>query len=90
MTRRTFLEEVAAERARELAANGFSYAIDDGCAKGEIARAAAEFAAPEPSPATSEWATLKRMMPRRRQLVVAAAYCMVEAERLERAEGIFP
>ncbi len=86
-TRRTFIEDVEAERMRNRAANGLDDRLEDGRTKGQLAQAAAAFAVPGPLPATSDWADEKRMMSRRRQLVVAAAYCMAEVERLERAEG---
>lgn len=87
MTMKFFLEEVDAERASQIASMGFSHSLEDGYTDGELAVAAADYASPQQHPADTSWASKKVLMPRRRQLVVAAALCMAEADRLMRASG---
>jgi hypothetical protein len=81
----TFLEEVAAERVRQITEKGYDSAHDDRHVRGQIASAAGDFALLGQQPVAHSWATKKALLPRRLQLVIAAALCMAEAERLERA-----
>lgn len=87
----TVIEEIAAERRRQIEAEGWTPEHDDSHVMGELAMAAACYAAPtmfaradglpELWPWSREWWKPKD---RRRNLVIAAALIAAEIERLDR------
>lgn len=86
-----FLELVAEERDRQITEEGFTHEHDDQHMRGELARAAAAYAAPQyvvplwPIRWTRAWF---KPTPgdRKRELVKAGALLQAEFERIERRE----
>ena len=97
MERGDILDRIAAERVRQIDAEGYSAAHDDGHVRGELAFAAAAYcsAAGRERPDMWPWEP-EAFKPRgkRRDLVRAAALIVAEIERLDRAavrtEGLDP
>lgn len=99
--RHPFLELVAGERVRQRTGENFSDCNDDEYTAGQLAAAAACYAAPFPTanlkrsgnflstfslwPWNSQWTKEAKEHDRRRQLVNAAALLCAEWDRLERA-----
>lgn len=94
------LDDIGAERRRQMAGEGFSPSRDDGYRNGQLARAAAAYAsfaglpdswrvtypgAPGLWPWSLEWWKPKS---RRDDLVRAGALIVAEIERLDRAAGV--
>jgi hypothetical protein len=79
------IDEIAAERRRQIEVEGFSAAHDDRHAEGELAEAAACYAVRRLNarwPWDLEWWKPKGI---RRNLIKAAALIIAEIERLDRA-----
>ncbi len=79
------IEDIAAERARQIEAEGWTPNCDDEYRNGELARAAASYALHAAffrDAAEHEWWKPKD---RRRDLVRAGALIVAEIERLDRA-----
>jgi hypothetical protein len=92
MSRDTILQEIAAERQRQVKKEGWSEEHDDEHEQGELADAAAFYASTDesklpvpPFENPEKSIRAKRKNSRRRQLVIAAALIVAEIERLERA-----
>lgn len=91
----TVIDEIAAERRRQVEVEGWTLAHDDSHANGEMAAAAACYANPSPH---MEASLIKPLLPtdwpwsrgwwkpttRRRDLVKAGALILAEIERLDR------
>ena len=94
--KKTPLEQIAAERRRQRRVEGWTLANDDKHTHGELANAAAVYAATEPTiyrldgdsmwPWNYKWLK-KYKHDRKRQLVIAGALIVAELERLEREES---
>lgn len=82
----TLLDEIAAERRRQIEAEGYTPEHDDGHDGGELAMAASAWAHPQQIVMAWGDALDKRPKPRRRQLIIAAALIVAEIERLERIQ----
>lgn len=87
------LEDIAAERQRQIDVEGYTSAEDDGYVNGAVAEAAAAYAmsaAGNSADAHATWpwkmASFKPTNPRR-DLVKAGALIIAEIERLDRAEA---
>lgn len=89
----TAIELIARERAQQIETNGYSSEHDDGFFCGELACAAACYAAP--STQSSDIDLDERLWPRgwskgdfgrERELVIAGALIVAEIERLRRAK----
>jgi hypothetical protein len=84
------IADVVKERGHQIFAEGFDVTHDDKQTLGQMAAAAACYAAPFDMsrywPWGDEW-DKKDKHPRRRQLVIAAALIVAEIERLDRAEA---
>lgn len=91
----TVIDEIAAERRRQIEVEGWTSLHDDGHANGELASAAACYSmntgrdrlpvVPKGWPWTRSWWKPKD---RRRDLVRAAALIVAEIERLDRATPV--
>jgi hypothetical protein len=81
------MQEITAERHRQIDEEGWSGEHDDRHTKGELAKAAEFYL----GNGTWPWAwevghpPRKKNKPRRRQLIIAAALIVAEIERMERA-----
>lgn len=86
----TPIEEIAAERRRQTEAEGYDAAHDDAHVNGDIAKAAAAYAAASVRSAVGAqlwpW-RIDEFKPKngRDSLIKAAALCLAEIERLDRA-----
>lgn len=91
----TVIEEIAAERKRQIDKEGWTIAHDDGHSNGDLARLAAMYAVHNEGKVyeemvlgwgdVSDWVKLKG---RRRDLIRAGALIVAEIERLDRAIAI--
>lgn len=84
----TIIEEIAAERRRQVEAEGWTPEHDDEHWGGEMAHAAASYACPLIQPYAWPWDPewWKPTTPRR-NLIKAAALLVAEIERLDRADA---
>lgn len=88
------IDEIAAERQRQIAKEGWTPEHDDGHSSGDLARLAMMYASPNEGKVYEEmiggygdvcdWVKRKDV---RRNLIIAGALIVAEIERLDRASG---
>lgn len=83
----TVIDEIAAERARQVAAEGWDDDHDDRHIKGELRQAAAYYATPDRFRDNSmwPWGDFRKPKDSRTDLIRAGALIVAEIERLDRA-----
>lgn len=88
MSRESIIAEIAAERRRQVEAEGWTPEHDDGHGRGEMADAAACYASPGAFSFFWPWDEIWwKPTTRRRDLIKAAALIVAEIERLDRQAG---